>query len=244
MKNLIIIDNYLDDPAKNIATDEFLFNKLIEQNSTQNQQKIGMILKFYGWKYKFCSIGISQRIKNKTIFWENNKKNIVRRPTGGGIVFHDFDICFGLVADTSFFPILKNVNSSYNTINLLLLNALAKNYENLALFDKKNTKKGNYTCFENPVQSDVMLSNQKIIGGAQKRINNFLLHEGSINLPDFVNMPKTLDFIKNFSATVVEEISNFFEINFETYEYSPQDLKQIDFIFEKKYNTDFWNRKF
>lgn len=246
-KNYIIIDDYFENPAMNMAIDEMLFDMIKKNNTGDSNKKIGMILRFYAWKNKFCSYGYAQRIKTKPEILHKYGKNIVRRPTGGGIVFHDNDICFTLIADTNIFLELQDIEISYKLVHFLVLEGLLNFNQNLTLYEQKILVNGDYSCFQKPVNADIMLNDKKIVGSAQRRFENFLLQEGSIFFPfkECLDEETNLDFVKKIANCIKENFEQILNLNpiFEKYNYSDENINNAKLLLQNKYLQDEWNKK-
>ena len=77
------------------------------------------VLRFFGFAPGCVTFGISQDYKNSSalkLLGESGKE-ITRRPTGGGIVIHDFDICYSLVVQTKLHAHFSSAIDSYEAIH-------------------------------------------------------------------------------------------------------------------------------
>src|SRR5207253_800493 len=119
---------------------------------------------------------------------------LVRRWTGGGIVFHGEDLTYSIVVPAGDSAFLESSMSIYEKVHRALCDALnasgecavlatvaalyeRRNEGNSALIDRRYSEGA---CFVNPVQADVLLDGRKIAGAAQRRTRRGLLHQGSI----------------------------------------------------------------
>jgi lipoate-protein ligase A len=113
---------------------------------------------------------------------------VVRRMTGGGVVYHGEDLVFSLGVQTSHLPDLKSVKQSYCLIHQALQEAFRQAGIQTELVNIQTAVKGNESsvsqeaCFQNPVEGDLLFGSKKIAGGAQRRYPDAFLHQGSIDL--------------------------------------------------------------
>ena len=141
--------------------------------------EIILSLRFYEWEGDWLSIGYHQ--KEIPPHWrkqaDNNEINIIRRPSGGGAVFHSKGITYALTFKKSFYK-----NFSYETINNWLIRGfqeLGLNLKNGHL--KKSTIENN--CFGTSCVSDLVdLNGIKRIGSAQYRKSGAFLQHGEIQI--------------------------------------------------------------
>ena len=103
---------------------------------------------------------------------------ICRRWTGGGVVVHESDLTFALVAPRSEAWARLRPDESYRVLHEAVTQALCANGIDAALFD--GGAAGGAECFAGPVRHDVMSGRRKVAGGAQRRTKRGLLHQGSI----------------------------------------------------------------
>lgn len=180
----LIIDRL--DGQSNMQKDIKLFNDV--ENSTDTS-----ILRIYSWSKPCISLGYSQKIdeeidisKAKEMGWD-----VVVRPTGGGIVFHnESEVTYTLITSIDN-PILpKGLVPSYKKISEAIVVALRNigirseilntKYETL---NKSKTQNSNFKtnlCFSYPTEYEIVVDGKKIVGSAQKRGKKALLQQGSI----------------------------------------------------------------
>lgn len=122
---------------------------------------------------------------------------VCRRWTGGGIVIHDGDFTFTLVAPRSEPWTRLRPADSYFALHRALTESLQAAGCPAALSD--NQALAAASCFAGPVRHDVMLGDRKIAGGAQRRTKAGLLHQGSLQQD---RLPA--DFAWQFAARMAE----------------------------------------
>jgi len=140
-------------------------------------------LRFFHFSEPTLSYG---RLQNLTIVRTLTPTGwpVVRRPTAGGHVRHENDLCLSLCWRTGTPPMPRAVTQVYEWVHRLIFNALPP-LEGLRLaaccdtpkagapFDQRN-------CFREPVGHDILLNAQKIAGGALAVKKGGILYQGSI----------------------------------------------------------------
>lgn len=154
----------------------------------QSANLAGMpLLRFYEWDRPSISIGYVQ--KEEAV---NNPDNytIVKRPTGGGIVFHDNDFTYSVVVPTGHWITKLDRVESYRVFHKAVVRALGELGLNCMLVNTKQPQADRATmqCFITPTKYDVLCDNLtpgkivKVAGSAQRCTRNGILHQGSISL--------------------------------------------------------------
>jgi lipoate-protein ligase A len=168
-------------------------------------------LRLYTWKETTVSIGYFMQ-QDGVDFGGNPW---VRRWTGGGVVTHgsskETTFTLGLPCQTNTSS-LRSANS-YHEIHQKIQAVLNGLGIGCHLDQGTADKVTGNSCFENPVTSDVISSSSgsKIVGGAQRRNRQGLLHQGSIN---GIQLPPEfgLNLARAMSGTVeLQQISTLTE---------------------------------
>ena len=166
-----------------------------------------------------------------------SERDLVRRWTGGGVVFHGEDLTYAVVIPPSDPVFSESSRSIYAAIHAALCSALAANGECAELAPAAGVVDAGaaiidrgHSCFANPVRADVMIDGRKIAGAAQRRTRRGLLQQGSIQ---YVDLGDGLSerFAQALSANCSEV-----EINRET-------LDRARELAEQKYGAAAWLRK-
>ncbi len=121
-------------------------------------------IRFYCYKPRAVSIGCFQSIADEVNLEECKKRGIdvVRRWTGGGAVYHDQEITYGVIAPLKMFP--KNIIESYRLVCGWIVKAL----ESLGIEAEFR-----------PI-NDILVGGKKISGSAQTRRGGVLLQHGTL----------------------------------------------------------------
>jgi lipoate-protein ligase A len=123
---------------------------------------------------------------------------LVRRLTGGGIVFHGDDLTYSIVIPANDKAFSESSMSIYEHVHRALCDALEGNGKRAVVAGggdpggaadaiRTALSAGGYNCFANPVRADVMVDGRKIAGAAQRRTRRGLLQQGSIQGIDLEN---------------------------------------------------------
>jgi lipoate-protein ligase A len=214
--------------AMNMAIDE----TLLERVATPT-------IRFYRWQSAALSFGYFGRFTDIASY--ENKRDLVRRWTGGGIVFHGEDLTYSIVIpgrDTAF---TESSISIYEKIHRALVDALIGMGKaavvaggvasgSIAAATQTAVNASGYNCFAHPVHADVMIEGRKVGGAAQRRTRHGLLQQGSI---------QGVDIAIGLSARFARALSpNRRERNIDG-----EILNRAQELVERKYGTDAWLRK-
>ncbi|MCE8426475.1 MAG: lipoate--protein ligase family protein [Candidatus Methanoperedens sp.] len=147
------------DAYLNMAFDEAISESLREGASLPT-------IRFYNWEPSAVSIGYFQGIRDEVNLEVCRELGVdcIRRWTGGGAVYHDFDgeITYSVIAPANIFP--KNIIESYGLICGWLVRGLVS--------------LGIEAEFR-PV-NDILVKGKKISGSAQTRRRGILLQHGTL----------------------------------------------------------------
>jgi lipoate-protein ligase A len=114
--------------------------------------------------------------------------NLARRPTGGGILFHLWDLAFSVVVPSSCPEFSMNTLDNYAFINNAVLSSvkeLLKGEPPLSLTPDDFLQRDahcSHFCMAKPTKYDVMWEGKKVAGAAQRKTKKGFLHQGSIAL--------------------------------------------------------------
>ncbi len=169
-----LINSGPQDPAANMATDEALL-------LAYRPGVCVPTLRLYEWQPASFSIGLSQDPDKLLV-----SGNAVRRPTGGGLLWHDDEVTYSFIADTKTLGLTTRVKESYAFITTAIIKAL----ESLGLQAAfaKDTRAADVPptladfCFSRHEEYDVCVDGKKIGGSAQRRRRRTFLQHGSLPL--------------------------------------------------------------
>ena len=147
------------------------------------------ILHFYDWKRPSVTYGALAKPKDFLNFHALEKLGIdsAKRATGGGMIFHVYDLAFSLVVPASH-PLYKdNVLDNYLWVNRIVQEALEVPSQLLEVESISHKSPLSQFCMSKGTRYDLMLEDKKVYGAAQRRKKNAFLHQASVSLfePDF-----------------------------------------------------------
>lgn len=171
----------LDGPA-NMALDEALFTCFDPERSRP-------VLRLYGWSPPAISLGRYQDAKAalKLELCAADGIPVVRRMTGGGIIFHAEELTYCIVCAPEQIGPAAGVKEGFRRLCAFLLST----YRSLGLepafaadLAPAGERLGERTpfCFAGKEEFDVLVEGRKIGGNAQRRRRGVILQHGSIPL--------------------------------------------------------------
>jgi lipoyl(octanoyl) transferase len=194
-------------------------------------------IRFYRWRSPALSFGYFGKFSDVAIY--ATERNLVRRWTGGGIVFHGDDLTYSIVIpandpfDESSIAIYENIHralvEALNAVGERAVVAGGVDPSAVALSKHAAVSASGYNCFTNPVRADVLMDGRKIAGAAQRRTRRGLLQQGSIQ-----GFAMESDLAQKF-AHMLSANCNQFEINAEV-------LQRARELAQQKYGTESWLR--
>lgn len=198
-------------------------------------QEESIILRFYAWDRPSVSIGYFQSC---TIVPEHF--SFVRRPTGGGLVFHDQDITYTLAVPKSHPFHNADRDDSYRIINDAVIDSLSRLQIDADLTQSDipdGVDRKTMVCFTTPTRYDVIHGDHKVAGAAQRRSRHALLHQGSIDCRHLPGLPREQYCTKLREA--LEQKLNCTFVEFTPIQFS-LDSRIKDRVNER-YGQDEWN---
>ncbi len=216
-------------PGLNMSVDELLLEK---------PDVLGgrILLRIYSWDRPSISIGYTQHYSSVSA--ESGKYSIVRRPTGGGIVYHDRDLTYTFVVPAGHALEKLDRVESYHVFHRAILRTmkmfglegtLAPTAANVA--DRASMR-----CFTTPTKYDVLCGDRKMAGAAQRRTRNGILHQGSISLEVSGGDREKL------ARELVRGVEDEFKIKFVEFMAPSGFLDEAGLLSSAKFADDGWNR--
>ena len=222
-------DDGAREPALNMALDEALLLTATGRGRP--------LLRFYRWDRTAVTIGHIQTYRAAPA----QGFVVVRRPTGGGVVFHDHDFTYSVVAPVGHWLTGLERMKSYHWVNRAVLTGLEacavpgilEHRETPASVDRSTM-----VCFQSPTRYDVMLKGRKVAGSAQRRTRDGILHQGSLHFGGPLPVPRedlSRRLCGGFRSTLRAELAEFAP--------TPELLELARKLADSRYATDAWTRK-
>jgi len=224
---------YHDDTAHSAAMNMAIDEALLEQATVPS-------IRLYKWHSPALSFGYFGKLADVADY--AFERDLVRRWTGGGIVFHGDDLTYSIVIPASDAASGESSISIYGKIHRALAHALNGIGEGAVVAGGIDPSCGSgfanraavtasgYSCFANPVRADVMIDGRKVAGAAQRRTRSGLLQQGSIQGVDLGN---------SFAQRFAEALS----ANCSERKMNKEILNRARELAQRKYGTDSWLRK-
>lgn len=201
----------------------------------------GVWLRFYRWAPgRAVTFGYAQpaelvrqeaRVKGFT--------DCIRRPTGGGMVFHEDDLTFSCLFESALRP-----GAIYARLHGAVKEALQVLYpitswgktDPQAYAPAHNGAAG--ACFINPVENDLLAQDgHKILGGAIRRFDRAVLYQGSLQMPGARENP-------SLKRAVINGVERCFGVRLAPRAASGPLLEESLRLERSCYLTPEWNDKF
>ncbi len=186
MQSWRLLTDNTKDPYENMALDETLLLLCGKGLSPPT-------IRFYTWEPSALSIGYSQNPLKQldTDLCKSLNIPVIRRITGGKALVHNNDLSYSVVFHYDGALQRHSILESQRVINNCLIDAIRKmgidarlrlNGENR--YDSlSGVSMGKLPfCFLMPASNDIIVSERKIVGSAQRRTKNAFIQHGSIFL--------------------------------------------------------------
>jgi lipoate-protein ligase A len=181
-------------------------------------------VRFYGWRQPAISFGYFSRFAD--VEGHAAERELVRRWTGGGIVFHGTDLTYSFTVPFSHPLFREPALQIYTKLHRAIENALRDAGIAAALADAPAPRVSD-ACFANAVRADVLVNGRKVAGAAHRRSRAGLLHQGSIQVEHLA-----ADFARIFASKICPA--------FETPEVDADLIGRARSIADQKYGTREW----
>ena len=200
-------------------------------------------LRFYNWTGgPAVTFGYAQFISEvrRGVQQEHFTGDICRRPTGGGLVYHTDDLTFSLI-----FPSQEKPAEIYKALHGSIRAALTLNGLAAHVFDKKlpaaayapSQNHSASACFVNPVENDLLLNGQKMLGGAIRRFGTTVLYQGSLQVPGARGN-------NAYKQAVINAVRSFWEADLKIAPAEQVWLQEAQRLAQTQYQTKQWTEKF
>jgi lipoate-protein ligase A len=164
------------DAPYNMAIDEAML-------TLQSKCNLKPTLRVYGWTRPTFSFGYFQKMDDEVEVeaCRMAKVDLIKRPTGGGMVVHGWDLTYTVVVGLDNPLIPREPINSYRIIGQCVVEAL-KDLGIEAYTSSSASEADLNVCLAKSALYDVMIENKKVAGAAQRRRKGVLLNQGYIAL--------------------------------------------------------------
>lgn len=181
-----VLPDVRGDGPSNMAMDEALLDSVASHGSSA-------VLRIYEWSVPTLSLGYFQRFEEVEADPRWATVPVVRRPTGGGALWHDQELTYTVVIPSDH-PAARPSRSLYRTVHEGIAARLrsmgipaARRGDLDTAFDGANRP---FLCFSDRDSEDVVLQGMKIVGSAQRRRSGAVLQHGSLLLRGSILTPE------------------------------------------------------
>jgi lipoate-protein ligase A len=177
MFHLRVLDTETADGPTNMGLDLALLDA-VDADPTQ------VILRFYRWSEPTLSVGYFQHYADALADPRWLDAPIVRRPSGGGALWHDDDLTYALVVPRAH-ALAARPQVLYRTVHAALTEALRdRGADAYRRAERPSAAEASprspFLCFLDRDPEDVLVDGHKVIGSAQRRRPRAVLQHGSI----------------------------------------------------------------
>jgi lipoate-protein ligase A len=176
-----------DGPA-NMALDEALLDVV------SAPEKSGAVLRTYGWSEPTLSLGYFQRLAQVRGDSRFRTVAMVRRPTGGGAIWHHHELTYALAVPSEH-PLARPSTRLYQAVHAAIVGGLVG-------FGIQVDRRGEVfpppdcerirplLCFTDRSADDILFEGTKVVGSAQRRREGAVLQHGSFLLARSCQTPE------------------------------------------------------
>ena len=175
-----------------MAMDEWLFARA-------EQEPDSVFARIYSWSPGAITIGLNQDVERVVDFARLKETTVIRRITGGRALYHDpGELTYSITATSnpahSVF-LGNSVQETYRLISIALAEILkdigfeAQIVRKSSASFRENGGSNSLSCFQSAARYELVSDGRKVVGSAQRRINNTFLQHGSLKLSDYSEHP-------------------------------------------------------
>jgi len=234
-----LIDSGPCEPAFNMALDEALMRHADRP-----------VLRFYSWDPPAISLGYFQPY-SEAEDWARRGYVVVRRPTGGGAIFHFRELTF-CVALPRGHPLAESTEDAYEAFHGAIVAALQALGVPASIRGRtQDAPPHQPLCFMRTIFCDIVAAGRKIVGSAQRRTPRGFLQHGSIPIeknpltPDaaYVRMFAPKADYSTLAKAIVRAFILKMKATFRICRPTWQEIQTAKKLLIQKYGSDAWTRK-
>ena len=191
------------------------------------------VLRIYCWERPAVSFGRSQ-LKPSAMPADHE---YVRRPTGGGIVWHGQDLTYSLIIPAEHAMAKMEIHESYRLIHSAIGKQLGTEFH---LKNERSTGVDlrRMRCFESPTRHDILGSDgSKYAGAAQYRGKVGTLTQGSVRLE------ATGGDWQRLRDAIIRAFSTFSRAGYSNWRPSEDIISRAQSLADNQFATEVWNNK-
>ena len=203
---------HLIDSGENTGTYNMQFDIDLANNCKPNEA----YFRIYRWNPFCISLGANQKFDDINLSKTKiDGIDIVKRPTGGRAILHAEELTYSVVLPYNFvlspreiyFKISNALMNGLEIYNPVLAKSQLEDYQ--PNFPKLLKEPSGVLCFASTAKNEVKFNGKKLIGSAQRKLNNIILQHGSILCGPFHK--KLVEYINSDEETksaLTSELNN------------------------------------
>lgn len=192
------------------------------------------IIRFYGWTEAAATFGYSQR--HEDIAQATQLRPLIRRMTGGGLVPHGMDWTYAFVVPPGHEWFELRAIESYRRIHEWIHRAFAA-IGVVTEIAPSGRKEIAGQCFAGWEQFDLLWQGRKIAGAAQRRNQQGLLIQGSIQRPPIGLQGHA------WTRAMIDMARHEWDVSWDSYPATSGLEQRIDSLVREKYGCADYNQK-
>jgi len=182
------------------------YNMDFDIELAKNCKPTEAFFRIYNWNPYCISLGANQSFEDiDQVKAKADGIDIVKRPTGGRAILHAEELTYSVVLPYNFelspreiyFRISNALMRGLEIYNPVLAKSQLEDYQ--PNFPKLLEKPTGVLCFASTAKNEVKFNGKKLIGSAQRKLNNVILQHGSILCGPFHK--KLVDYINSDEVT-------------------------------------------
>ena len=202
MRSCRVVPHEDGDGPANMALDEALLESVADDPSAA-------VVRTYSWSVPTLSLGYFQPIARAEAEPRWRGVPIVRRPTGGGALWHDREVTYAIVIPKDH-PLSRRSADLYAAVHAAIAGLLgAVGLDARRRGEAGSTAGGSeppFLCFADRDPEDIVAGTSKLVGSAQRRRAGAVLQHGSVLLAGSPTTPE-LPGIADLSGVATDPLA-------------------------------------
>jgi lipoate-protein ligase A len=235
-----------DGPA-NMAWDEALLDAAAADPSAA-------YFRTYGWSVPTLSLGYFQRYAEVEADPRWRDVPVVRRPTGGGAIWHHGELTYALVIPRGH-PLARQARELYHAVHTqlaVLLGSVGVDARLRGPLREEMRKNLPFLCFTDPHAVDILITGAKVVGSSQRRRQGSVLQHGSLlvtrspttphllGVADLAQVPADVRF---WSDLLRDRLPVALGLRPQLHDLTLEDRARAEVLVREVYRSVSWNRR-
>lgn len=216
------------------------------------------VLRLYAWDPPALSLGYFQSSADvDEAGLERRGWVLVRRVTGGGAICHEGDLTFALIGRPDFPAFAGSIPGSYEVVHRAVGVGLSRlgvaTHPRGERFVASDTGRDDeLVCFHRAASFDLLAGDRKLVGSAQRRTRDRVLHHGSIPIARnrlairAASIEEILGRIparEDVETALMAGFESVLGVALEPSEPTPEEVERAGALIKARFGTDAWNRR-